>query len=179
MFAFAAALALLIAGCGGGGGDAPSQAEKDDDIAILNTALGYELTAIDAYARGLPRLRGEALATVRLFRSQEQEHVDAITKAIRGLGGETDPEPADLDPGRVDTRADALELAYAQVSAAIAEEMAAINKLNSPWPRTLLAMIAANEGQQLTVLRQGLGAEPAASVPDAFENGEIPLPGAG
>jgi hypothetical protein len=180
---FAAALvlaalvfALFAAGCGGGGDESPSEAEKADDVAILNTALGYELTAVDAYTRALPLLRGEDLATAREFRAQEQEHVNAITKAIRGLGGKTDGEAADLDPTGLKTRADALTLAYDQVSAAIAEDMSAVANLTSSWPRALLTSVAANEAQQLTVLRQALGAPP---VPEAFENGEIPPPGTG
>ncbi len=66
---------------------------------------------------------------------------------------------------------DALTLVYCQVSAAIAEDMAAVSKLTGHWPRALIAMIAANEAQQLAVLREALGADP---VPDAFENGETP-----
>ncbi|HWO15920.1 MAG TPA: ferritin-like domain-containing protein [Solirubrobacterales bacterium] len=174
--ALGAALALAGSGCGGGGEESPSEAEKADDIAILNTALGYELAAVDAYTRALPLLRGEAFDTARRFRAQEQEHVDAITKALRGLGGRADPEEVEFDPASPKTRADALTLAYDQVSAAIAEDMSAVAGLTATWPRALLTSIAANEAQQLAVLRQALGADP---VPEAFENGEIPPPGTG
>jgi hypothetical protein len=162
------ATALAFAGCGRGGDDPPSETEKADDIAILNTALGYELTTVDAYTRALPLIRGAFLPVIREFRAMQQEHVNAITKAIRGLGGRTDAEPADLDFTGVKTRADFLAFAYDQVSAAIAEDMSAVARLNAPWPRSLLASIAANEAQQLTVLRQLLGADPVTSVPDAF-----------
>jgi bacterioferritin (cytochrome b1) len=179
MFALVVTLALAAGGCGGGGDESPSEAEKADDIAILNTALGYELTVVDAYTRALPLLRGEILDVAREFRAQEQEHVNAITKAIRGLGGRTDAEAAEFDPTGLKTRADALALAYEQVSAAIAEDMSAVANLSSSWPRALLTSIAANEAQQLTVLRQALDADLAASVPEAFENGETPPPGKG
>ena len=45
-------------------------------------------------------------------------------------------------------------------------------------PRTLAASLAASHAQHLVVLRQALGAEPAESVPEAFEDGEVPPPGA-
>jgi bacterioferritin (cytochrome b1) len=184
---FALALGLVVPGCGGGGDESSSEREKADDIAILNTSLGYELAAVDAYTRALPLLRGETLDTAREFRAQEQEHVNAITKAIRGLGGRTDAEV--IDPSELGCNAneghypsdalhpsadDALTLVYCQVSAAIAEDMSAVASLTATWPRALLASIAANEAQQLAVLRQALGADP---VPEAFENGETPLPG--
>jgi len=178
MFALAMAFALFVTGCGGGGSDSPSESEKADDIAILNTALGYELTAVDAYTRGLSRLRGESLDVAREFRAMQQEHLNALTKAIRGLGGRTDVEPADLDLTGVKTPADALSFIYDQVSAAIAEDMSAVAGLNAPWPRSLLASIAANEAQQLTVLRQAFGDDAIVSVPYAFEKGETPPPSA-
>jgi Ferritin-like domain len=182
--ALAVALVLVGSGCGGGGDESPSASEKADDIAILNTALGYELAAVDAYTRALPLLRGETLDTARRFRAQEQEHVDAITKALRGLNGRTDPEsPTELgcNANASQYMANALHPSanaalvpvYCQVSASITEDMAAVSRLTAPWPRTLITMIAANEAQQLAVLRRALGAEP---VPEAFENGETPLP---
>ena len=190
-FALVVALALASAGlfapgCGGESDQSAAEAEKADDIAILNTALGYELAAVDAYSRALPLLGGETLATAREFRAQEQEHVNAITKALRGLGGRTAPEPPE-SPGcnandgynpsnALHLGGGALTLVYCQVSAAIAEEMSAVANLTASWPRALLTSIAADEAQQLAVLRQALGADP---VPEAFENGEIPPPGTG
>jgi bacterioferritin (cytochrome b1) len=186
---FVLVLAFVAVGCGGGGEEPPSEGEKADDIAILNTALGYELTVVDAYGRALPLLRGETLAVAREFRAQEQEHINAIVKAIRGLGGRTDaesPDPSELGCNAYDSYRmsnalhpsvdDALALVYCQVSAAIAEDMSAVANLTASWPRALLTSIVANEAQQLAVLRQALGADP---VPEAFENGEIPPPGAG
>jgi hypothetical protein len=182
MPALAMALALASAGlfapgCGGESDQSASEAEKDDDIAILNTALGYEMVTIDAYTQALALLRGEDLDLARELRAQQQEHVNAITKAIRGLGGRADPEPIAVTLIAPADRDAALSLAYERISAAIAEDAAAVANLNSSWPRALLISIAANEAQQLTLLRQALGAEGAASVPEAFENGETPLPG--
>jgi hypothetical protein len=185
-----ASIALFAPGCGGESDQSAADAEKANDIAILNTALGYEMVAVDAYTQALALLRGEDLALARELRAQQQEHVNAITKVIRGLGGRTDPEPIEPGCNANDSydmsnalhrdgggQAEALTLVYCQVNAAIAEDMAAVSKLANRWPRTLIAMIAANEAQQLTLLRQALGVEGAASVPEAFENGETPPPG--
>ena len=172
-----ASAALFAPGCGGESDQSAAEAEKDDDIAILNTALGYEMVTVDAYTQALALLIGENLTLARELRAQQQEHVNAITKAIRGLGGRADPEPIAVTliaPADGDA---ALSLAYERVSAAIAEDMAAVSNLASPWPRTLIAMIAANEGQQLTLLRQALGATGVEAIPEPFENGETPPPG--
>ncbi len=172
--------ALALAGCGSGDDSpSPSEAEKAADVEVLNAALGRELAAVGAYTRGLPLLNGPALAIVREFRAQEQEHVDAITKAIRGLGASSAPEPPELDLSGLRNQADFLSFAYGLESTAVADYLHDISKLNASWPRALFGSIAANEAQQLTVLRQALGADPAASVPEAFEAGTTAPPGTG
>src|SRR5690349_6883418 len=91
----AAAGALLVASltaCGGGGGSAGSAAqEKEADAQVLNAILARQQAAVVAYERVLADLHGADLVVARQFRAQEQEHVDATTKALRGLGGEADP----------------------------------------------------------------------------------------
>ena len=49
-------------------------------------------------------------------------------------------------------------------------------KLESPELLRMATEISSNEGQHLVVLRQALGAEPAAAVPVAFEAGVSPAP---
>jgi Ferritin-like domain len=173
------AVALTFAGCGGGGGTPTTESDKVADTQILNYVLSRELTAIDAYTRGLPTLRGRMLAAGRQFRSQEQEHVDAIIKAIRGLGGKTDAEAAPFDAPAPKTQAGALAFVYGVESSTIRNHIAEIVKLTTTWPRSLLTSIVANEAQQLVVLRGGLGATPLGAVPEAFEPGNIPPPGTG
>jgi rubrerythrin len=166
----------LLAGCGGGGGGSATDGEKAGDVEVLNTALSQELTAIDAYAHGLPLLHGQALALTRQFRIQEQEHVDGITRAIRGLGGKTEVDKNPLDYSGLETEADFLFLAYEEENALVAFYMNAIPKLETGGPRALLAAIAANEAEHLVVLRQGLGAHPGELAPEAFETGEAAAP---
>jgi rubrerythrin len=155
-----------------------SRSEKEGDIEVLNTALSQELTAVDAYAHGLPLLRGPAIAVGREFRTQAQEHVDGITRAIRGLGGVSEAEAGakPLDYSGLKTQADFLTLAYEEESSLIRFYMNAIPKLSTDAPRTLFAAIAANEAGHLAILREMLGAAPAEAAPEAFETGKAAPP---
>jgi rubrerythrin len=171
--------ALLLAfGCGKSGHGAETDPEKGSDAETLDAALSRELTAVEAYARGQSLLHGRFRAVGREFGAQEQEYADALTKAIRGVGGETDAEPGELDFSGVDGQAAFLALAYELESAALASYLEAAPRLFTAAPRTLAASLAAGHAQHLVVLRQGLGAGPAASVPQAFDGGEVPPPGA-
>jgi rubrerythrin len=171
---FFSALALLVlAGCGG---DSASESEKAADAEILNVALGRELAAAKVYGRAVPLLRGPNVGVGRAFRAQAREHADALTKAIRGLGGESEPEPAELDDADVRDQADFLAFAYELENAALAAYLEAAPRLETAAPRTLAAALAASHAQHLVVLRQALGVGPAASLPEAFEPGNLPPP---
>jgi hypothetical protein len=178
MFAVGATC-LLLAGCGGGSGSSTARQEKESDMAILNAALGKELTLADGLAAGLPLLRGDAgsLALVEELRAQEQEHADALTKAIRGLDGETEAEPGELEDTEVKAPADFFAFAYGLGSSTVASHMSAIPKVAGGHSRVMLAAIAANEAQQLVLLRKALGAGPLELVPSPFETGATPPPG--
>lgn len=176
-FFFAAtALALALAGCGKSGQGARTDPEKAADVAILNGLLAQELTLAGTYGRGLARLRGPMLAAAAEFRGQSQAHVNALTKAIRGLGGETEAEATEVEGPGPRSREEALTLAYEGENRAIALALEAAPRLQFEAPRTLAATLAASHSQHLVVLRQGLGASPAASIPEPFETGEEPPP---
>jgi Ferritin-like domain len=179
----AAVFALLLTaflavagGCGDSGHGAETDPEKGSDAAILNEALGRELTILDAYTHGLPLLRGTERAVARNLRAQEQEYADALTKAIRGLGGDTEAEAEELDLAPVKDQAAFLALAYELESAALAFYVEAAPRLYTSAPRTLDTSLAAGHAQHLVVLRQGLGASAVASVPEGFDGGEVPAP---
>jgi hypothetical protein len=170
------AVAVAALGCGRSGHGAATDSEKAADVEVLDDVLAHELSVIDAYGRTLPRLRGRALAIARQFRGQDQAHVDALTKAIRGVGGEAEAEAEALEgPGPRDAE-EALLLAYEEENAALAQALGSAPHLQTPAPRMLAAALAASHAQHLAVLRQLLGADLAASVPDAFESGEAPPP---
>lgn len=173
---FLVVVALALAGCGRSGQGASTDSEKAADVEVLDTVLSQELTTVDAYVRALPLLRGRALAVAGQFHGQDQAHVDAVTKAIRGVGGETDAEAAEVEEPAPKTRRDALLLLYEAENAALAEALDATPHLNTAAPRMLVASLAASHAQHVATLRQLLGTGIAASVPDAFETGEVPPP---
>ena len=140
------------------------------------TPSPQELTAIDVYGRSLPLLRGGRLAVARQLRGQDQAHVDALTKSIRGLGGETDAEASELEDPGPGSQAEALALLYDEENAALAQALDAASHLQTSAPRTLAAALAASHAQHLVVLRQALGASQVASVPEAYETGDLPPP---
>ena len=172
----AVGVALLVGGCGGGGTTTTAAPDKAADAETLNNVLGRELAAVRAYDRMLPLLAGPALASAREFRAQEQEHVDAVTKALRGLGEKAEPEEEEIESEGLKTQADALEFLYEVESVSVAYDLRAISHLTAAWPRALLGSIAANQAQHLVALRRALGADAAESIPEAFEDGTSPAP---
>ncbi|HXR30806.1 MAG TPA: ferritin-like domain-containing protein [Solirubrobacterales bacterium] len=174
---FLLGVTALLAGCGKSGQGAKTDSEKAADVEVLNTLLAEELTVVDAYERANPLLRGQMLAAGRQFRGQTQAHLDALTKAVRGLGGETDAEAVELEAPAPQSHVEALAFLYEAENAAIAQALEAVPQLEFTAPRMLSAALVGNHSQHLTVLRQGLGANSAASVPQPFESGEEPPPG--
>ena len=172
--ALAGLLAAALSSCGGGGSSTAT--DKERDVTVLNAILGRQLAAVAAYGRVLPKLRGADLAAAQQFRAQEQEHVDATTKTLRGIGGESDPPAEKIEASDLKTRADSLEFLYEMESATIDAELNAVSRLTIDWPRPLIASMAANQAQRLVQLRRALGASPLETIPSAFETGETPAP---
>jgi rubrerythrin len=168
---------LLLVACGSGGGTTTAVPDRAADADTLNNVLARESAAVRAYERMLPLLHGAALASAREFRAQEQEHVDAVVKALRGLGERAEPEEEEIESEELKTQADALGFLYAVESVSVAGDLRAISHLTAPWPRSLLGSIAANQAQHLVLLRRALGAGVAGSIPGAFEDGTADPPG--
>jgi predicted small lipoprotein YifL len=173
--ALVAALALTACGSGGGGGST-ADAEKAADAEILNEILSRQTAAVAAYDHSLRGLGGQALATARLFRAQEQEHVDAILKALRSLGEEAEPAAETIDADGLKTEAEYLTFLYELESATIDAELSAIARLTTSGNRALLAATVANQAQHLVLIRRLFGAKPLETVPVPFETGTTPGP---
>jgi hypothetical protein len=195
VIAATAALLVAVAGCGGAGSSStpatttppttpagttdasPSlSAEESADVDLLNHVLGRQEAAIVAYGQVVPKLAPRLAHLAAYFRAQEQEHVDAVLKAMRGLQSTAEPSEEEIDVGELETDRERLEFLYQVESATIDEELSAISSLEASWPRSLLSSTVANQAQHLTLLRQALGAGPLASVPVPFENGTAAPP---
>jgi hypothetical protein len=170
-------IAVIATGCGKPGHGAETDSEKGSDAEILNAALAQELTALEAYTEGMPRIGPRFAPAARRLRAQEQEYVSAIAKAIRGLGGDATGVASELDLNELHNQRDVLTLAYELESAALASDIEAAPRLFSAAPRTLAASLASGHAQHLVILRQGLGTPLAEAFPRAFDGGEVPAPG--
>ncbi|HWH19454.1 MAG TPA: ferritin-like domain-containing protein [Solirubrobacterales bacterium] len=185
-----------LAGCGGGGttgaaaGGSASSTEGgaqevstptpapslSPDGEAMNKILARQEGAVAAFAKVIPHLSPRLAQMASYFRAQEQEHVDAVLKALRGLEDPAEPGPEEIEVGEMKTDEERLVFLYEVEGATIDEELSAISNLEAPWPRSLLASTVADQAQHLTLLRQALGAGPLASVPKPFENGTTPPP---
>ncbi len=171
------AAAASLAACGGGGGDSSSaSSEKAADAEILNQVLSRQSAAVAAYDHGMRAFGRYPLAMARQFRTQEQEHVDATLKALRGLGAAADPTPEEIDAGDLKSAGEYLTFLYELESATIEAELTAIARLSSAGARALLTGTVANQAQHLVLLRRALGAKSLQSIPSAFEVGTTPAP---
>ncbi|HTR75153.1 MAG TPA: ferritin-like domain-containing protein [Solirubrobacterales bacterium] len=183
-------LVLCVGGCGGGSSSTTSTTATTQgatkvvaetsgqaaDAALLDKVLGRQEAAAAAYAKVITSLPPHLNHVAFYFRRQEQEHVDAVIKALRGLGSPAEPSEETIEPGEPKTDRERLEFLYEVEGATIDEELSAISKLEASWPRSLLASIVADQAQHLTLLRRALGAGPLASIPTPFENGTFPPP---
>jgi Ferritin-like domain len=179
LIALVVLLATGLTACGGGsssGGSSTAAEAKEADVEALNEILGRQQAAVKAYEAVLPALKGGDRALAEKLHAQEQEHVDGVVKALRGLGGEADPPSEAIEPDELKTAAENLEFLYSLENGTIAAEQDAISKLVEPWPRTLLAEIVANQAQHLALLRRALGVKPLETIPFPFENGTNPSP---
>ena len=186
--------AALLAGCGGGGSTSTSAIvaapagtatdvstptpshDESADAALLDKVLARQEGAVEALAAVGPALPLRLAALAAYFRAQEQEHVDAVMKALRGLKSSAEPAPETVDASGLEGTRERLVFIYEVESATIDEELSAISKLEASWPRSLLASTVADQAQHLTLLRRALGAGPLASIPTPFEDGTAPPP---
>jgi len=170
------ALAVGLAACGTSGESATAAADTRGDAEALNRVLSRQMAVVGAYDEAIEALRGRRRAIARQFRAQEQEHIDAVTRAMQNLEVEVEPEVEAAAPPT--QPGEAARLAYlAELEGRTIEiELGAIAALTDSRPRAILGSIVANQAQHLVLLRRALGAPPLSTVPSAFETGAEPLP---
>jgi rubrerythrin len=167
---FAAGAPGLLAACGGDdeGGSTTAQ-PGSADIAVLNTALDIEYTAVAVYTAGAPLLRGQVAALGRQFREQEQEHAAALVQAIKQLGGTPNRPRASYAIPRLVSQTGALRFITDFEMTAVGAYLDALPKLSDPPLRATAAAILTNEAEHIAVL---LGALDKPQAPQAFVTGE-------
>jgi len=165
------ALGLLIAACGGGdkmtpaattttaagGGQAASASARKSDLAIVNYALTLEYLETAFYAdvvkSGL--FKGADLETIRKFGAEEAEHVEALTAAVKQLGGKPAPEPKAEFP--LKNAKSVLELAGTVENLGAAAYLGQAPNIQSPEVLASALAIHSVEGRHAAALNTLLG----------------------
>ena len=141
-------------------------AQADNDQSVITAAIELEQVAAEAYQR----LQGPLGGVARLFRNHERQHEQALTAALRQLGGRPPSANVDARLARLPTgnrRAAASFAIELEQNAVRAYEDAARKLRDASLMKTTTTILGA-EAQHLVVLRQIAGQQP---LPNAFELG--------
>jgi rubrerythrin len=164
------AVAAFLAACGddsgtttttstmGSGGGASETAEfGKGDIGILNYALTLEYLETAFYADVIKSglFKGAELETIRKFGAEEAEHVEALTAAVKQLGGKPAPEPKAEFP--LKSAKAVLELAGTVENLGAAAYLGQAANIQSPEVLASALAIHSVEGRHAAVLNTLLG----------------------
>jgi rubrerythrin len=146
-----------------------SDAAIQQDIRILNTAIAAEHEAVAAYQVGAESglLEQPVLKVAVTFQGHHKEHVDALAKAVRSLGGDAaGPLQAyDFPVHKLKNQTDVLQFAAGLERGAVSAYAGAIPVFDNRDLSAAAASILADEAMHWAVLRNALGLDP---VPGAF-----------
>lgn len=165
------ALAAFLAACGSDststtttGTTSMSSADKSEtaefgkgDIGILNYALTLEYLEAAFYADVVKSnlFKGSGLETIRKFGREEAEHVDALTQAVKSLGGKPAPEPKAEFP--LKSAKSVLELAGTVETLGAAAYLGQAANIESPEVLASALAIHSVEGRHAATLNTLLG----------------------
>ena len=140
-----------------GGGASETAEFGKGDIGILNYALTLEYLETAFYAdvvkSGL--FKGADLETIRKFGAEEAEHVEALTAAVKQLGGKPAPEPKAEFP--LKNAKSVLELAGTVENLGAAAYLGQAPNIESPEVLASALAIHSVEGRHAAALNTLLG----------------------
>ena len=165
------ALAAFLAACGSdssssttttgtssmSGGKSETAEFGKGDVGILNYALTLEYLETAFYAEVVKSglFKGADLATIRKFGQEEAEHVQALTQAVKSLGGKPAPEPKAEFPLK-DAKS-VLELAGTVENLGAAAYLGQAANIQSPEVLASALAIHSVEGRHAAALNTLLG----------------------
>ena len=166
---FSGVAVALLGGCSSATAIAASDDAVVQDIRILNTAISAEHEAVAAYQLGAESglLEPGVLKVAVQFQGHHKEHIDALSAAVRGLGGQSidAKENYNFPIEKLKGQADVLAFAAGLERGAVSAYAGAIPLFDNRDLSAAAASILADEAMHWAVLRSALGLDP---VPEAF-----------
>lgn len=159
----------MMAGCSLAAAKDTNDDAVQQDIRILNTAIGAEHEAVAAYQLGAESglLEPGVLEVAVQFQDHHKQHVDALSKAVRNLGGvgAMAKRRYDFPVDKLKKQSDVLQFAAGLERGAVSAYAGAIPLFENRDLSAAAASILADEAMHWAVLRSVLGLDP---VPEAF-----------
>jgi rubrerythrin len=146
-------------------------ASPNDDVAILNTALGLEYQAIAAYQVGAESglLQKPVLDLAVQFQGDHKKHAEILNSTIMKMGGKPAMAKKPMEYGfptaNLKSQADVLRFAASLEQGAASAYLGAVPAFMSKDLAKYAASILGDEAMHWAVLRNALGENP---VPAAF-----------
>jgi rubrerythrin len=141
----------------------------EDDVRILNTALGAELEAIAAYQVGAESglLQKPVLDLAVTFQGHHKEHAAVLSKTITTLGGKPVAAKAKytFPADKLKSQEDVLRFAASLEKGAVSAYLGAIPVFGNRDLAKAAASILGDEAMHWAILRNAVGEAP---VPSAF-----------